>query len=73
MRSKVFEHLEAINYTKDRVSFSADVMELWLDNGQAIRVDLSLPAHEIEQRSALARPGGQIGPRTVTTPAKGGK
>ena len=33
MRSKVFEHLEAINYTKDRVSFSADVMELWLDNG----------------------------------------
>ena len=56
MRSKIFEHLDTLNYPKDRVSFSADVMELWLENGRAIRVDLSLPALEIEQRLRLLDP-----------------
>ena len=46
-RSQVYEHLNKINFPMEKISFSADVMELWTDTGRAIRIDLSLPSDAV--------------------------
>ena len=43
----------------EKVSFSSDTMELWQEDGKALRIDLSLPHTVVAQRLELLAPKDQ--------------
>ena len=47
MRSHIFEKCSQQRIQKEQISFASDTMEIWLDDGKALRIDLSLPLHII--------------------------
>ena len=50
MRSHNFEKCSQQHIPKEQISFASDTMEIWLNDGKAIHIDLSLPLHVIEDR-----------------------